>query len=63
MTTIDRLIYMDHASTTPVKREVLEAMFPYFTETFGNPSSIYSLAQEARKAVDQSRESLSLIHI
>lgn len=61
MTTIDRLIYMDHASTTPVKREVLEAMFPYFTETFGNPSSIYSLAQEARKAVDQSRESIARV--
>lgn len=61
MTTIDKLIYMDHASTTPVKREVLEAMFPYFTETFGNPSSIYSLAQEARKAVDQSRESIARV--
>jgi cysteine desulfurase len=61
MTTIDKLIYMDHASTTPVKREVLEAMFPYFTETFGNPSSIYSLAQEARKAVDQSRENIARV--
>ena len=61
MTTTDKLIYMDHASTTPVKREVLEAMFPYFTETFGNPSSIYSLAQEARKAVDQSRESIARV--
>ena len=52
----DNLIYMDHASTTPVRPEVMEAMLPYFSGAFGNPSSIYRLAQEARKAVDQARD-------
>ena len=44
-------IYLDHASTTPVRPEVVEAMLPYFTEQFGNPSSIYPLGQEAADAV------------
>ena len=48
-------IYMDHGATTPMRSEVLEAMMPYFTESFGNPSSIYTLAQETRKAVEDSR--------
>ena len=52
----EKLIYMDHAATTPVRPEVLAAMLPYFSESFGNPSSIYTLAQEGRKAVDDSRE-------
>ena len=52
----DHLIYMDHAATTPVDPEVLAAMQPYFTERFGNPSSIYSLAQEGRQAVDEARQ-------
>ena len=43
-------IYLDHASTTPVRPEVVEAMLPYFTEQFGNPSSIYPLGQEAADA-------------
>ena len=44
-------IYLDHASTTPVRPEVVEAMLPYLTEQFGNPSSIYPLGQEAADAV------------
>ena len=44
----DRLIYMDHAATTPVRPEVVRAMLPYFSESFGNPSSIYELAQGSR---------------
>ena len=48
-------IYMDHGATTPMRPEVLEAMMPYFTESFGNPSSIYTLAQETRNAVEDSR--------
>ena len=48
-------IYMDHGATTPMRSEVLEAMMPYFTESFGNPSSIYTLAQETRNAVEDSR--------
>lgn len=53
-----RQIYLDHASTTPVRPEVVEAMAPYFTEHFGNPSSIYPLGQEASDAVAAARESL-----
>ncbi len=51
----DRLIYLDHAATTGVRSEVLQAMLPYFSEQYGNPSSIYRFAQEARKAVDDAR--------
>ena len=50
------LIYMDHAATTPVREEVLSAMLPYFSNVYGNPSSFYTVAQSARKAVDDSRE-------
>ncbi len=49
------LIYLDHAATTPVDSVVLDAMLPYFSERFGNPSSIYQLGQESRSAVDQAR--------
>jgi cysteine desulfurase len=55
----DRLIYMDHAATTPVRPEVLEAMLPYFSENFGNPSSIYEMAQQSRGAVDQARRTIA----
>ena len=54
-----KLIYMDHAATTPVRPEVLEAMLPYFGERYGNPSSIYTLAQEGRKALDDAREAVA----
>ena len=56
-----RMIYMDHAATTPVRPEVLDVMLPYFTENYGNPSSIYRLAQESRKAMDESRETVASI--
>lgn len=48
-------IYLDHAATTPLDPAVLEAMAPYFTEYFGNPSSIYQLGQESRAAIDHAR--------
>ena len=51
-----KLIYMDNAATTPVKPEVLDAMLPYFTEKFGNPSSIYSISSENKKAITDARE-------
>lgn len=51
-----KIIYMDNAATTPVKPEVLEAMLPYFTEKFGNPSSIYSISSENKKAITDARE-------
>lgn len=50
-----RTIYMDHSATTYVKPEVLEAMIPYFTEYFGNPSSIYGIARYSKKAIDTAR--------
>ena len=50
-----KLIYLDHAATTPVHPKVLEAMLPYFSERFGNPSSVYTIAQEARQAVETAR--------
>ncbi len=51
-----RTVYMDHAATTPVSPSVAEAMQPYFAERFGNASSIYRLAQDAREAIDDARE-------
>jgi cysteine desulfurase len=49
-------IYLDHAATTYTKPEVLEEMLPYFTENYGNPSSVHSFGREARKAMDLARE-------
>ncbi len=50
-----RVVYMDHAATTPVRPEVVEAMLPYFSERYGNPSSLYALAREAKGAVEEAR--------
>lgn len=55
----DRMIYLDHAATTPVKPEVLEAMLPYFTERFGNASSIYTLGRESKKAIEEARDKVA----
>lgn len=52
-------IYLDHAATTPVRPEVLDAMFPHFTEQFGNPSSIYPLGQDASDAVAHARATIA----
>jgi len=54
-------IYIDNAATTSTRKEVLDAMIPYFSENYGNPSSLYSIAQIARDAVDESRENVSNI--
>jgi cysteine desulfurase len=54
-------IYLDHAATTPVRPEVVEAMLPYFGERFGNPSSIYGLGREARQALDRARDSVAAV--
>jgi cysteine desulfurase len=49
-------IYLDNAATTPIDKEVLEAMLPYLTEKFGNPSSIYSYGRESRMAIESARK-------
>ena len=55
----EKLVYMDHAATTPLRSEALEDMLPYLQGSFGNPSSLYTLAQEARNAVDRSRRTIA----
>lgn len=50
-----RKVYLDHSATTPVAKEVLEAMIPYFSERPGNPNSIHSWGREAKRAMDESR--------
>ena len=54
-----RKVYMDHAATTPVREEVVEAMLPYFADVFGNASSIHTFGQEAQRAVDKARETVA----
>ncbi len=56
-----RIIYLDHAATTPVRREVLDAMLPYFSEAFGNPSSLYAIAGESRNAIDEARSRVAAV--
>lgn len=51
-----KIIYFDHAATTPLKKEVLDEMMPYLTEQYGNPSTIYKLGREAKKAIELARE-------
>lgn len=52
-------IYMDYSATTPVKKEVLDAMMPYFTETFGNASSPHGFGRDAKKALIKARETIA----
>ena len=54
-------IYFDNAATTPLDPVVLEAMMPYFTDKFGNPSSIYSYGRESRLAIENARKSVARI--
>ena len=53
------MIYLDHAATTACAPEAVQAMLPYFTELFGNPSNIYGLSLKARKAVNQARSEVA----
>lgn len=52
-------VYMDYSATTPVKQEVLDAMIPYFTQQYGNPSSIYQLGQASKKVIDEARDAVA----
>ncbi len=56
---MSRIIYLDNAATTKTAPEVVQAMLPYFTENYGNPSSIYSLGTESKKAISQVRETIA----
>ena len=52
-------VYLDYSATTPVKREVLEAMMPYLTEQYGNPSSLHQFGRDSKKAIDQARDQIA----
>jgi cysteine desulfurase len=56
-----RKVYLDHAATTPVHPKVLEAMLPYFTTAFGNPSNLHDVGREAKNAVDEARAKTALL--
>ena len=56
---MDKLIYLDNAATTAVRPEVVEAMLPFFTETYSNPSSVYGFAAKSKMAVDTARENIA----
>ena len=55
------MIYLDHAATTPMRREVLEAMWPYLTEQYGNPSSLHPHGESAREALAQARRQIAAV--
>lgn len=54
-------IYMDHAATTPLAPEVLEAMLPYFTDFYGNASSLHSFGREAKEAIEDARSKVAAL--
>ena len=56
---MSKLIYLDNAATTKTAPEVLEAMLPYFTEQYGNPSAIYSFASHNKDVVAEQRERIA----
>lgn len=56
---MNRKIYLDNAATTATRPEVVEAMLPYFTEKFGNPSSVYEFASQNKSAVDEARDTIA----
>lgn len=54
-----RFIYLDNAATTKTRPEVVDAMLPYFTEFYGNPSSVYEFSNESKRAINRSRETIA----
>jgi cysteine desulfurase len=52
-------VYLDHAAATPVKREIVEAMLPYFSERFANPSSVYDLGSRIKEVIEEQREKVA----
>lgn len=58
---MNKPVYMDYAATTFTKPEVLEEMMPYFTDFYGNPSSIYSISRDTKKAIDKARQRVATV--
>mgnify|MGYP001553803435 CR=1 FL=1 len=56
-----RAIYLDHSASTPVAPRVLEAMMPYFTEVYGNPSSSHSFGRQAEQAIESARDTVAAV--
>ena len=54
---MNRIIYVDNAATTPLSKSVLDAMMPFFTERYGNASSLYSVGRKAKRHLELARES------
>ena len=53
---MNKVIYLDNAATTKTAPEVVQAMLPYFTENYGNPSSVYSFASKNKEAISKQRD-------
>jgi cysteine desulfurase len=56
---MSKRIYLDYSATTPTKKEVVEAMVPYFTEHFGNPSSVHSFGRDTKNALIEARTAIA----
>lgn len=56
---MSKRIYLDYSATTPVKQQVVDEMLPYFTETFGNPSSIHGFGRDAKNSITKARETIA----
>ena len=54
-----RQVYLDYSATTPVKKEVLDEMLPYFSEKFGNPSSLYAIGLQAKADINKARSQVA----
>lgn len=57
---MDKVIYLDHAATTATRPEVVEAMLPYFTEAYGNPSSVYKFSSLSKDAITEARKNIAV---
>ena len=58
---MEKIIYLDNAATTRTAPEVVEAMLPYFSELYGNPSSVYDFAGKSKEAITKSREQIAAV--
>ena len=56
---MEKVIDLDNAATTATRKEVVEAMLPYFTEKFANASAIYSIGAQNKQAIDEARQSVA----